>query len=185
MGKRSTFEKAPRSWYPTPAAAVLPLLPHLRPDRRFAAPCAGDGTLIGHLHAAGHECVWASDIFPLADSITQADALAPGFKLPPVDLIIENPPWDRPILHRLIPIFTQFAPTWLLLDADWLHTKQSAPFLPMLRKIVSVGRVKWIEKSAHTGKDNCAWMLFGSPSSFPAEFFGRNFSITTTTEGRE
>jgi hypothetical protein len=181
MGKRSTgFEKAPRSWYPTPEAAVAPLLPHLRPERRYAAPCAGDGTQIGHLGAAGHECVWASDIHPLADGIVQADALAPGFKLPPVDLIIENPPWDRPILHRMIPVFVQCAPTWLLLDADWIHTRQAAPFMPMLRKIVSVGRVKWIPDSKMSGKDNCAWLLFGTPSRFPAEFFGRNI---TTAEG--
>jgi hypothetical protein len=180
IGKRSDFEKAPRSWYPTPEAAVAPLLPHLRPNRRYAEPCAGDGALISHLGAAGHECVWASDIHPLADGIVQADALEPGFKVPSVDLCITNPPWDRPILHRLIPVFVQIAPTWLLLDADWLHTKQSGPFLPMLRKIVSVGRVKWIEGSSSTGKDNCAWMLFGPPTNFPAEFFGRT---SNTTEG--
>jgi len=180
MGKRSAFEKAPRSWYPTPEAAVAPLLPHLRPDRRYAEPCAGDGALIGHLGAAGHECVWASDIHPLADGIQTADALAPGFKLPPVDLIITNPPWDRPILHRLIPAFTQIAPTWLLLDADWIHTQQSAPFMPMLRKIVSVGRVNWIPGTTKKGKDNSVWMMFGTPSHFPAEFFGRT---SNTTEG--
>lgn len=172
MGKRSTFEKAPRSWYPTPAAAVVPLLPHLRPERRYAELCAGDGALIRHLDAAGHSCVWASDIHPLAEGIRKYDALW-SLDLPPVDLIITNPPWDRPILHQLIPRFVRVAPTWLLLDADWLHTRQSAPFLPMLRKIVSVGRVKWIPDSKMTGKDNCAWMLFGTASSFPPEFFGR------------
>lgn len=177
MGKRSTgFERAPRSWYPTPAAAVALLLPHLRPGRLYAEPCAGDGALINHLHAAGHECIWASDIHPLAPFITKADALAPDFKLPAVDCVISNPPWDRPILHRLIPVFVQQAPTWLLLDADWVHTRQAAPFMPMLRKIVSVGRVKWIENSKMTGKDNCAWHLFGTPSPFPAEFFGRNLN---------
>jgi hypothetical protein len=65
------------------------------------------------------------------------------------------------------------APTWLLFDADWMHTRQSAPFMPRLRKIVSVGRVKWIPDSKMTGKDNCAWYLFDKPSDEPAVFFGR------------
>lgn len=185
MGKRSAgFERSPRDWYPTPWAAVLPLLPHLRPDRRFAEPCAGDGMLVHHLHAAGHECVWSSDIHPLALGINHVDALGPNFSPPPVDLIITNPPWDRPILHQMIARFTQIAPTWLLLDADWLHTKQAGPFMPMLRKIVSVGRVKWIPDSKMTGKDNCVWLLFGTPSPFPAEFFGRNFNTREALSNR-
>ncbi len=101
------------------------------------------------------------------------DALGPLDLLRGVDLIITNPPWDRPILHAMIPHFIQVAPTWFLLDADWIHTRQAAPFMPMLRKIVSVGRVKWQPDSKFTGKDNCAWHLFGPPSGFPAEFFGR------------
>lgn len=44
--------------------------------------------------------------------------------------------------------------------------------MPMLRKIVSVGRVKWIEDSPHTGKDDCAWYMFdaeGGPT--PPQFY--------------
>jgi hypothetical protein len=59
-------------------------------------------------------------------------------------------------------------PTWLLFDADWMHTRQSAPFMPHLRKIVSVGRVKWIPDSPFTGKDNCCWYLFDQTSAAPA-----------------
>jgi hypothetical protein len=33
----------------------------------------------------------------------------------------------------------------------------------MLRKVVSVGRVKWMPDSDSTGKDNAAWYLFGAP----------------------
>jgi len=40
MGKRSDFERVERDFYPTPEAAVLPLLPHL-PDSYFTfiEPC--------------------------------------------------------------------------------------------------------------------------------------------------
>jgi hypothetical protein len=44
-----------------------------------------------------------------------------------VRVTITNPPWDRKILHRLIERFSAVGPTWLLFDADWMHTKQSAP----------------------------------------------------------
>ena len=87
--------------------------------------------------------------------------------------IITNPPWDREILHPMIEHFSALRPTWLLLDADWIHTKQSAPFMPWLRKIVSVGRVKWIPDSKMTGKDNCAWHLFDQNSEGQTEFVGR------------
>jgi hypothetical protein len=39
MGKRSSFERIPRDFYPTPYAAVPPLIPHLRGIRTFAEPC--------------------------------------------------------------------------------------------------------------------------------------------------
>ena len=39
MGKRSSFERIPRDFYPTPFAAVPPLIPHLRGVRTFAEPC--------------------------------------------------------------------------------------------------------------------------------------------------
>ena len=71
------------------------------------------------------------------------------------------------ILH-----FSAMRPTWLLFDADWVHTRQAAPYLPHLRKIVSIGRVRWIEGSKHAGKDNCAWYLFDQSFAGPAESSG-------------
>jgi hypothetical protein len=47
-----------------------------------------------------------------------------------------------------------------LIDADWAHTRQSIPFLPRLRTIVSTGRHRWIPGSRHTSKDNACWHLF-------------------------
>jgi hypothetical protein len=81
----------------------------------------------------------------------------------------------------MIEHFSAMRPTWLLFDADWMHTLQSAPYMKWCRKIVSVGRVKWIPDSTMTGKDNCAWYLFDQSSirGFsqetygPTEFIGR------------
>ncbi len=158
MGKRSNFERNPRDFYRTPFAAAAPLMPYLK-GRTFAEPCAGDGCLVEHLRLLGMRCVHASDIAPQKDGIDTLDALdftAPDY----ADYIITNPPWRRDLLHPMIEHFRKQRPTWLLFDADWMHTKQAAPYLPYCRMIASVGRVKWIADSKTTGKDNCCWYLF-------------------------
>lgn len=173
MGKRSNFERKPRDFYPTPAEALNPLLPFLHEKTTFVEPCAGDGQLVSLLSASGHICKYASDIEPKSKYIIEEDALDfdPFFYF---DYIITNPPWDRKILHPMIDHFMEIAPTWLLFDADWMHTKQSAEFMPYCEKIVSVGRVKWIPDSKMTGKDNCAWYLFKNHKT-TTTFFGRNY----------
>jgi hypothetical protein len=171
VGKRSSFPRIPRDFYPTPYAAVLPLLPHLQPETLFVEPCAGGGALISHLERHGHKCVFAYDIEPRRDGIARGDARAPvGFW---THAYITNPPWDRRLLHPIIENLSRCGPTWLLFDADWMHTRQSAPYVKWLHKIVSVGRVKWIEDSPFTGKDNCCWYLFDQTSDAPAQFVGR------------
>ena len=183
MGKRSNFERKPRDFYPTPYEAVVPLIPHLEPGTDFHEPCAGNGQLTCLLESyAGQMCMGESDICPQPDDdgiryeeIYEIDALkleecGIGHE---ADIFITNPPWSRDILHPLITHLSDIAPTWLLFDADWMHTKQSAEFMPRLRKIVSVGRVKWIPDSKMTGKDNCCWYLFDKPSSEPTIFYGR------------
>ena len=174
MGKRSpgTFERNPRDWYPTPYEAVLPLIPHLTGrDQDYIEPCAGDGTLVSHLSGLGYRCRQYSDIEPQAPFVGRRDALTAEF--PYGATAITNPPWDRKILHPLIERLSDRGQTWLLFDADWMHTKQAIPYLPRLRKVVSVGRVKWIPDSKMTGKDNCAWHLFTAPSDEPTQFYGR------------
>ena len=179
MGKRSDFERKPRDFYPTPIEAVYPLLEHLEEDFLFAEPCAGDGTLIEHLETKG-VCMWASDIEPQAKGIHRSPYDKLGFnELIESNYIISNPPWDRSILHPIIDFFAPQMPTWLLFDADWIHTKQSKPYMEMCHKIVSVGRIKWFGNM--TGKDNCAWYLFDKKGVeiFPfeksyVEFYGRN-----------
>ena len=173
MGKRSSFERRERDFYPTPEAAVLPLLPHLAPSTLFSEPCAGDGALVDILQRHGHVCEFAGDLEPQRADIYITDARTQGGDGAP-DVYITNPPWSREVLHPIITNLSAQAPTWLLFDADWMHTRQAAPYLPLCRKIVSVGRVKWIPDSKHTGKDNCAWYLFDANASGPAQFIGRD-----------
>jgi hypothetical protein len=125
--------------------AVEPLLPHLPEGFTFAEPCAGDGVLIDHLETKG-TCMWASDIEPQAKGIHTSPYDKIGFdELVESDYVITNPPWDRKILHPMIEHFAKQKPTWLLFDADWMHTKQSVDYVQYLHKIVSVGtnQVVW------------------------------------------
>jgi hypothetical protein len=87
-------------------------------------------------------------------------------------MIITNPPWDRAPLHQIIERCSRLAPTWLLFDADWMFTKQSAPYMKYCRHIVAVGRVKWIADSKGAGKDNCAWYMFDDMGG-TTQFHGR------------
>ena len=166
MGKRSNFERREADFYPTPQAAVVPLIPYLRGIRRFAEPCAGDGALVRHLEAFGLRCVYSGDVR------TGQDALAVDH-FGGADAIITNPPYSRDLMHRLIAHFQRIAPTWLLLDSDWTSTRQAAPFLPSCSDIVAIGRVKWIEGSKHAGKDDHAWCRFDARHRGGAVFHGR------------
>lgn len=182
MGKRSDFVRKERDFYSTPLAAVTALIPHLPAEFTFAEPCAGDGRLIDHIQELHQscECAWASDIEPRDTSISILDALDLAEEhVNGCDLIITNPPWIRTkasgyLLHELIKTFSDLRPTWLLFDGDWIHTVQSSELVSSrLCKIVSIGRVKWIEDSAGTGKDNACWYLFDAKKSGPTEFYGR------------
>jgi hypothetical protein len=116
VGKRSNFDRIERDFYPTPAAAVLPLLPYLPDKVYFCEPCAGDGALVNILESFGHHCVSASDIAPQHEMVGRSDVLE--LRNIGVDCFITNPPWDRKILHPLIEHLSAMLPTWLLFDAD-------------------------------------------------------------------
>ncbi|MDI7862557.1 class I SAM-dependent methyltransferase [Rhizobiaceae bacterium n13] len=168
MGKRSpSFEPRPRNFYPTPYKAVPALLPHLRGIRTFAEPCAGEGHLIGHLQRNGYVCTYEGDIS------YGYDALTVPFEENSFDAIITNPPWSRDVLHPMIERFMTIAPTWLLLDADWPHTVQAGRYMDQCSHIVSIGRLKWIEGTKHTGMDNCAWLRFHAQHVGGPRFVGR------------
>lgn len=187
MGKRSNFKRRPMDTYDTPESAIIPLLDHLPWGCRYWEPCAGRGDMVRHLGRYGVDCMAATDIEPRCETIYRLDALT--VTRDDVDAtgathIITNPVWSRPILHAMIDHFSAIRPTWLLFDADWMHTVQAviakkhglktAPeLLRHCRKIVSVGRVRWIEGSTMSGKDNCQWFLFDQRGSGPTEFVGR------------
>jgi hypothetical protein len=155
MGKRSSFARNPRDFYPTPYSAVPPLVPHLRGVRTFAEPCCGDGALARHLESHGLRCVYAGDIS------TGRDALAIE-QYGDADVIITNPPYHRPLMHALIEHFMRILPTWLLLYTDWASTKQAATFMRSCSDIVPVGRLRWIEGTTMSSMENFAWYRFAA-----------------------
>ena len=168
MTKRALgkFERRPRSLYSTPPRGVVPLLPHLRPSDIIAEPCYGAGDLTRALRAAGHCVAYQSDILTGKDAmtITRGD-------LGLCNLIVTNPPWDREILHPMVDRFAAMLPTWLLLDADWMHTRQAADHMTRCSRVVSVGRISWLNNGI-SGFDNCAWYRFES-YRVATVFYGR------------
>ena len=176
MRQRSDYTRNARDFYPTPIKAVEPLIDHLPyEDFTYVEPCAGDGRLVNHiseLTEGSGLCVYKSDIEPQADGVIKSDALSMKFALA-VDFCITNPPWDRKFLHPFIEWYSTQMPTWLLFDADWMHTKQSAEYMQYCKKVVSIGRVKWVEDSKGSGKDNSCWYLFDYYYEGPTEFYGR------------
>ena len=163
MGKRSDFKRRERDFYPTPEAAVLPLLPHIRGIDFFEEPCSGDGALVRHLHHLTCAiCVRSSDVHPECVSGVKLDAM--DITETEADCFITNPPWPagpstkgEPTVALALHL-SKIAPTWFLLSADFAHNLYFR-HLPC-SDIVSVGRVKWIPGSKDTGKDNCAWYQF-------------------------
>jgi hypothetical protein len=180
LGKRSQFERREKDFYPTPLHAALPLLPHLEPHTRFEEPCAGKRDLIFHLEADGHQCIGAHDI--VYDP--PVDARIARYDIPDGALIVTNPPYHgaRNDLHALIRNLSDQAPVWLLMPADWIHNRSSAPLMPRLKKIVSVGRVKWIAGTPHSSFENAVWLLFDSPGDQPPLFYGRQLRARSQTQ---
>ena len=168
MGKRSNFKRNERDFYPTPYEAIKPLLEQFKLKNslwnfrnlpnRFYDPCAGDGALQRHMP----DVEWKlTDIEPQRDDIEKKDIFSLTIDDVKGYTILTNPPWDRKILHPIIEHCMELkCPTWLLFDSDWMHTKQSIPYIKNCREIISVGRVKWIPESKYTGKENCCWYYF-------------------------
>jgi hypothetical protein len=175
MSKRTPgLKRRKHDKYYTPFEAVGPLIPHLISAAGFVEPCAGDGRLVEHLQLYGLKNTYSCDIEPDDPDcwIDKRDAMTlTSADMGLADYIITNPAWSRDILHPMIDHFRQLRPTWLLFDADWMHTKQAAPYLEYCSDIVSVGRVSWME-NGKGGMDNCAWYCFRKNLYLPT-FHGR------------
>jgi hypothetical protein len=190
MGKRSNFDRTPRDYYPTPLEAVKPLVEHggfsdgicSSAGPKYIEPCAGDGRLVSHLITLAPylDAIHVADIEPRGEGIRKRDVFSSEADAFLQNDVITNPPWDRKFLHPFISKWirlnqnTHFSRCmWLLFDADWAHTKQSREFMPYCDRIISVGRVKWIEGSKNTGKDNCCWYRFRPYKVTNTVFIGR------------
>lgn len=171
MGKRSNFERVEKDYYRTfDPKAVAPLVKYLPEDVSFIEPFAGDGSLILNIqkHLPKSKCVWSSDVDPKAEWISPYD-----YEDVPYDensYVVSNPPWNRKILHEVIDFYHDLweernVTTWLLWDANWLWTKQAKPFFNKIEYVIPIGRVKWIEDSNMSSKDDCAWFKIGGYES--------------------
>lgn len=165
-----------RDDYPTPYAAVPPLIPHLAEDEIlvYVEPCAGEGKLVEHLKKHGLECALASDI---ADGI-DARFLRPGDLDPDViDAVITNPPYEQPLMFEIIDHLLEITtiPIWLLLEAPLMHTIQASGLIDSYcTSIVSVGRLKLIDDSPSASSYDFCWYRFQRDGETPPAFYARN-----------
>jgi hypothetical protein len=198
MAKRTSgkFPRRLNDAYDTPTdpgsgEPILKLLPHLAPGTRFIEPCVGAGALAMELERHEHHCVAAFDVKPRMKPRYAADgpnvvplpvfkADAARFRLAAArrrgrvidaNCWISNPPWTRALLHPIILNLYFQLPFWALIDADWMHIEEAGPYVPLVRKVVSVGRVRWIPGTEHKGNDNAVWVLFAPPPA-GLEFVG-------------
>ena len=165
MGKRSDFERIPKDAYMTwDKRATPPILDYYKGKTvTYYEPCVGNGDLIKLLD--GFDCVGQSD--------DELDARTTTYKTD-ADFFITNPPWSRKLLHPIIENLRAQRPTWLLFDADWMHTQQAIPYIQYCSVIISIGRLRWIPDTKEDGKQDCAWYLFVD-SLTPCNFIPRKF----------
>lgn len=159
-----------RDFYPTPEKAVEPLIPHLQKGglKRFIEPCAGNGALVKHIENMTdweYLCMGAYDIDPQQNSyplnIQQRNALSLTlYDVIGIDYIITNPPFQWDMLQPLLDHLPDLRPTWLLLPFGYACNKRMAPYMEKCKKLVPIGRVKWIEGSKQTSTDDYGWYLF-------------------------
>lgn len=186
MGKYSDMERMPRDWYPTPEKATRPIYPLLSfygKPLRFIEPCWGNGVLQRNIEAnTSASCVYASDIAPIIEPMTRSlsrhehkiathDVLISEDEWKAIadetqaDIFITNPPWLNTkesgyLLNSLIQRLSAVRPTWLLLKGAYLWNLRSANQIAICTEIVPIGRVKWIEGTDQSGKEDSAWFKF-------------------------
>jgi len=188
MGKRSNFDRKDKDFYETPQDAVEVLAQQYysfsTDELDYFDPCYGGGAIERGLDKfVLSVCLGRFELTPEdyprneGHHIYRADATfhdySANLRFKDIRYFITNPPWTRFLLHAIIDNLAGQKPTWLLFDADWMHTKQSAEYMKYCVKVVSIGRVKWFPDSKHTGKENCCWYLFDKNYTGATEFIGR------------
>jgi hypothetical protein len=196
MGKHSDLDRKDRDFYSTPIAATTPLVPYLEGISRYYEPFAGDGRLINNLCSLvpSMKCVWASDIEPQEEGIEKfnlddigSEALAIGMIQRQADAIISNPPWLNTSesgfqLFRFVnKLCNSGFPVILLLNANIINNKSSwqnkihgHSLMSMCYQMLPIGRVKWIDNSPYSAKEDSAWFFFSdrnhsSPKILPRQ----------------
>ena len=149
MGKRSSFERREADFYPTPRAAVLPLIPYLRPaaSRPSPSPVPATGDLVRHLEGFGLRCVYAGDIRTGQDALG-ATTTARSTQSSPI-----RPTAARRAAQadRALPEHrANVAVARLRTGID--HAGGAVPAALLGHR--GDGRVKLIKGSKHTGKDD-------------------------------
>jgi len=174
MGKRTDFKKNERDYYFTPLEPIRPLVPHLI-GQTYAEPCVGGGDLVYGINyftfrlVNKPRCLFASDIEPDFDKLHVRTPDLQACKLEAtsllytnligIDLIVTNPPFSWPVLSKLLPIFINLKPTWLLLPSDMANNIRFSVFMDCCSDIIPVGRVSWME-NGQSGMENYSWYMF-------------------------
>lgn len=151
----------PHDFVATPEKAVLSLVPHLPLGLKYFAPCYGDGDLVRALNKhTMTECVGWSELRPTQWSVPKDAATLTSGDINGAEAFIENPPWSVHLLHPILDNLLRLRPVWFLLYADWLFTRQAVPYLPYIRRVVTMPRQIWIPGTKDTGTANCCWIHF-------------------------
>lgn len=176
MGKRSNFEKKPRNYYRTfdPKAGDA-LAPFVSMSALYLEPFAGAGDLVVNLNRHDIRCIGMSDIEPQAEGIEQRCAFSyTNDEMWRYDYLISNPPWAKSVFHRTLDHYVPMIDCWFLMSSNWKQNKGSARYVDnWLCDIVPIGRLKWIEGTAHSAMDDCEWLHFSRLKNEPARFHSR------------
>jgi len=153
LGKRSDFKRVEKDFYETIDIKAVQPLSDLG-GCSYYEPCVGERSLVRLLDTIGLDCVGSSDDEIDARTITKE-------QVGECDYIITNPPWTRKLLHPMIENLSMIKPTWLLFDSSWVYTKQARGLSKKyLKEIRPIGRLRWIEGTKMSSKDDCSWYLF-------------------------
>jgi hypothetical protein len=177
MSKRGEkYPRSPRDLYETiDPRAIPPLLRHVDKSIPFIEPCAGGGALVDQLVGAGLKLHYACDIVPLRDDIAACDARE-VISLEGRRQFITNPPFVRALMHEIMIHCARQVPSWFLVEADWLMTKQASKILRTYgSEVVTIGRLKWFREGDPRDKgnepmDNFVWLKL-EPEPFGAMCF--------------